>query len=90
MGTDLSPSERVRERERQRERDGEGERSRRSLETTNANRSLNCKHNLKGDGGSWDRAVASADRQEFAMDQNKMFVLTGRDVTAQQGGDGAV
>lgn len=50
MGIDLSLSERVREREMQRERDeerGESERSRHSPETTNTNRSLNCKHNLK-------------------------------------------
>lgn len=50
MGIDLSLSERVREREIQRQRDGErreSERGRRSPETTNTNRSLNCKHNLK-------------------------------------------
>lgn len=89
MGIDLSLSERVRERKIQRERDGEG---RESEGTTNTNRSLNCKHDLKETEAARFEPrppVTAMSAPEFgvftANDEDKMLVVTRHDVTARRG-----
>lgn len=96
MGIDLSLSERVREREMRGEREGtrRRERSSHSPETTNTNRSLNRKHNLKETEAAriepWPRVTAMSAPGFVPFpptnDKIKMLVLTRHDVAAQQGG----